>query len=67
MWTTILFKVLTSKLVEDLIAKGINWLVEHKTAGIGKELANTIINGVARSEENPTTHEMFKDALEVLK
>lgn len=66
MWTTILFKVLTNKLVEDLIAKGIHYLVKHKTAGISSDLAKTVINGVAKSTENPTTHDMFKDALEVL-
>lgn len=66
MWTTVLFKILTSKLVESLIAKGIHYLVNHKTAGVSKDLAKTVINGVAKSEHNPTTQEMFKDALAVL-
>lgn len=66
MWTSILFKVLTSKLIEDLVAKGLNYLLEHKTAGVGKELALTAINAVAKSQANPTTSEMFKDAMEVL-
>lgn len=62
----ILFKVLTSSLVEDIIAKGLQYLLEHKTAGIGKELAKTAINIVAKSQANPTTEEMFEDALKVL-
>lgn len=66
MWMDLLFKVLTSSLVESLIAKGLNWLVEHKTAGVGKELAKTAINAVAKSKANPTSEDMFKDALEVL-
>lgn len=63
---SLLFKVLTSPLVETLIAKGLNWLLEHKTAGVGKELAQTAINAVAKSKSNQTTDDMFKDALKVL-
>jgi len=66
MWP-IVFKVLTSSLIEDLVAKGIIYLLEHAKAGIGKKLASTVINAVAKSQLNPTTEEMFKDALTVLK
>lgn len=66
MWMNLLFKVLTSTLVENLIAKGLNWLVEHKTAGVGKELAKTAINAVAKSQANPTTEDMFKSAMDAL-
>lgn len=67
MWMTLLLKILTSDMVEGLIAKGINYLLESKTAGIGKDLATTMIEGVAKSKANPTTEEVFSDALLLLK
>ena len=59
MWTSVLFKVLTSKLVEDLVASGLNWLLNHKTAGIGRELATTALNAVAKSRANNVPVDAF--------
>lgn len=59
-------KVLTSKLAETLVAMGLKYLLENKTSGIGKELAVSVINSVAQSKDNPTTEDMFKDAMKVL-
>jgi hypothetical protein len=59
----LLIKLATSKAAETAIGYGINKLLEHKTEGIGNELAKTMINGIAKSKANPTTEDMFKDAL----
>lgn len=66
MWVSILMKILTSNAVETLIAMGLKYLVEHKTYGIGKELASSVIDSVAKSKANPTTDGMFKEALGAL-
>jgi hypothetical protein len=63
---TLLMKLATSKAAETAIGYGINKLLEHKTEGIGNELAKTMINGVAKSKANPTTDDMFRDALSIL-
>lgn len=67
MWVTILIKVLTSKALEDLIAIGLNKLLASQDSGIKKDLAITAINAVAKSKLNPTTEDMFKNVLSVLK
>ena len=64
MWATIGMKVF-----EYLIMFGVKWLVESKNEkiGIGKDLALAMVEGVKKSELNPTTSEMFVDAVSVLK
>lgn len=64
---SLLVNLLSSKAMEDLVAMGVNKLVESKDNGINKNLAKTIINGVAKSKLNPTTEDVFKDALNALK
>ena len=61
MWTNVILKV-----VEYGIMFGVKWLVNHEKVGIGSKLAKAMVDGVAKSTENPTTVEMFKDAMEVL-
>lgn len=60
-------KLLTSNATKTLIAIGINKLIEHSKDGITNDLAKTMIDGIAKSKENPTTADMFNDALESLK
>lgn len=59
-------KLLTSDAAKTLIAVGVNKLLEVQGDGITKDVAKVMIEGIAKSQHNPTTDEVFKDALEVL-
>lgn len=59
-------KLLTSDAVKTLIALGINKLLEHSKDGITKDLSRTMIDGISKSKANPTTEDVFKDALKLL-
>lgn len=60
-------KLLTSEGVKTLIAVGVNKLLEHKTDGITSDIAQVMIDGIAKSKANPTTQDVFKDTLNLLK
>ena len=62
----LLLKVLTSEATKTLIAIGINKLLEHKKDGITSDLAQVMIEGIAKSKANPTTEIMFTDITSVL-
>ena len=62
----LLLKLLTSEATKTLIAIGVNKLLEHKTAGITC-IAQTMIDGIAKSKLNPTKEEVFTDAIALLK
>lgn len=59
-------KLVTSETAKTLIAVGVNKLLEVQGDGITKDIAKVMIEGIAKSQHNPTTDEVFKDALEVL-
>lgn len=59
-------KLLTSNFTKTLIAVGVNELLTHKTEGITSDIAEVMIDGIAKSKHNPTTEDVFKDALELL-
>ena len=61
-----LLKFITSKVAERLIALAVNKVLKSSKSGISKELATTMINGVAKSKLNPTTDDLFKDVYKVL-
>ena len=63
----ILLKLLTSEATKTLIAIGVNKLVEHKKDGITSDVAQVMIDGIAKSKANPTTDDMFNDALLLIK
>lgn len=63
----LLLKVLTSEATKTLIAIGVNKLLEHKTAGITSDIAEVMIDGIAKSKANPTKEDVFNDALVLLK
>ena len=70
MWTfivSLILKIATSEVAKTAIAIGINKLLEDKNDGITKDIAETMIDGVARSKANPTTADVFSDAMLVLK
>lgn len=62
-----LLKLISTELTKTVIGYGINKLLESADDGITKELAITLIDGVAKSKMNPTKEDMFKDALVLLK
>lgn len=59
-------RLLTSEAVKTLIAIGINKLLEHKKDGITSDLAQTMIDGIAKSKANPTSKDVFNDAIKLL-
>ena len=61
-----LLKLFTSEATKTLIAVGVNKLLESKSDGITKDIAKTMIDGVAKSQMNPTTDDVFKDSLKLL-
>ena len=60
-------KILTSEATKTLIAIGVNKLLEHKTAGITSDLAQVMIDGIAKSKANPTKADVFTEAKLLLK
>ena len=63
----LLLKVLTSEATKTLIAIGVNKLLEHKTEGITSDIAQVMIDGIAKSKANPTQADVFTDATKLLK
>ena len=63
----ILLKVLTSEATKTLIGIGVNKLLEHSKDGITSDIAEVMIDGIAKSKANPTTQDVFKDTLNLLK
>lgn len=63
----LLIAMLTSKATEKLIAHGVTKLVEHKTSGIGKTLAETMINGIVKSKHNKVKGTMIGPVIKALK
>lgn len=59
-------KLLTSEATKTLIAIGVNKLLEHKNDGITSDIAQVMIDGIAKSKANPTTEDVFKDAISLV-
>lgn len=62
-----LIKFLTSEATKTLIAFGVNKLLEHKKDGVTSDIAQVMIDGIAKSKLNPTKEDVFEDALKLLK
>ena len=62
----IVLKLLTSEAIKTLIAIGVNKLLEHSKDGITNDLAKTMIDGISKSKSNPTSKDVFDDALKLL-
>ena len=60
-------KLLTSEATKTLIGIGVNKLLEHKKDGITSDVAQVMIDGIAKSKANPTTDDMFKDVISLIK
>ena len=59
-------KLLTSEATKTLIGVGVNKLLEHKSDGITADVAQVMIDGIAKSKANPTTTDVFNDAIVLL-
>lgn len=62
----LLVKALKSETTKELIGLLVNKLVNHIEDGITKDIAKTMIDGIAKSKMNPTTDDMFTDVFKVL-
>lgn len=58
-----LMKLISAELTKTVIGYGVNKLLEHTDDGITKDVAQVMIDGIAKSKRNPTTSDMFSDAL----
>ena len=63
----LLLKILTSEATKTLIAIGVNKLLEHKKDGITGDIAEVMIDGIAKSKSNPVTNDVLNDAVKMLK
>lgn len=63
---SVLLKMIGTDLTKTVIAYGINKLLKAKDDGVTKDIALTIIDAVAKSKRNPTTEDMFKEAVAML-
>ena len=64
---TMLVNFISTDLAKTLIGLAINKLIEHSSDGVTKDVATVMIEGIAKSKANPTTNEVFNDALKLLK
>lgn len=62
----LLVRALKSETTKELIGLLVNNLVNHTEDGITKDVAKTMIDGIAKSKMNPTTDDMFTDVFKVL-
>ncbi len=62
----ILLKILTSEATKTLIGISVNKLLEHSKDGITSDVAKVMIEGVIKSKANPTSKDVFNDALKLL-
>ena len=63
----LILKLISAEATKTLIGLAINKLLEHKEDGITKDIAKTMIDGIAKSKMNPTTKDVFEDAIKALK
>lgn len=64
---TLIIRMVSTQVAKTIIAMAINKLLEAKTDGITKDIAETMIDAIARSKANPTTADLFNDAMLALK
>ena len=62
----LVLKLLTSEATKTLIAIGVNKLLEHSKDGITSDIAKVMIDGISKSKANPTSKDVFNDALKLL-
>lgn len=59
MFLQILMMILSSEMTKQLIGLGVKKLLEHKSDGITKEVAETMLDGIALSRANDVPADAF--------
>lgn len=59
MWTSILVKVITSEMAKSLIALLVKKLLDHKKDGVTKDVAEAMLDGIAKSRANNVPEDAF--------
>lgn len=59
-------KFITSNFAKTIIAIGVQKLIDAQGDGITKDVAKLMIDGIAKSKHNPTTEDVFKEAVALL-
>jgi len=62
-----LVNFLSSDAAKQLIALAIDKLLAHTNDGVTKDIALTMIDGIAKSKANPTTEDLFSAVVNLLK
>lgn len=62
-----LVNFLSSDAAKQLIALAIDKLLTHTSDGVTKDIALTMIDGIAKSQANPTTEDLFSSVVNLLK
>ena len=63
----IIVKLISTEAVKTLIALGLRKLLDSKTDGVTKDISEAMIDAIAKSKANPTTADVFRDAMLTLK
>ena len=62
-----LVKFISTDLAKTLIGLAINKLLEHSSDGVTKDISKVMIDGIIKSQANPTKSDVFEEALKLLK
>jgi hypothetical protein len=66
MWVSIIVKMVTSEGAKLLIALLVKKLLDHKEDGVTKELAVTLMDGIAKSRANNAPADAFDAIKKIL-
>ena len=64
---SLLVKFISTDLAKTLIGLAINKLLEHQSDGVTKDISKVMIDGIIKSQANPTKSDVFEEALKLLK
>ena len=62
-----LVRFISTDLAKTLIGLAINKLLAHQSDGVTKDISKVMIDGIIKSQANPTKSDVFEDALKLLK
>lgn len=57
MWISILMSVLSSDMTKQVIVLGVRKLLEYKSDGVTKDVAEAMLDGIAKSRSNNVPQE----------
>ena len=62
-----LVRFISTDLAKTLIGLAINKLLAHQSDGVTKDISKVMIDGIIKSQANPTKSDVFEEALKLLK